>query len=42
MLYKILGFHGGDYEERRLLGYESLVRTSQEKKITSLIQYPAG
>jgi hypothetical protein len=23
-LYKILGFHGGDYEEWRLLGYYAL------------------
>jgi hypothetical protein len=29
-LSKIWGFHGGDYEERRLLGYKTLVRTSQE------------
>jgi hypothetical protein len=27
---KIWGFHGGDYEEFRLLGYKSPVRTSQE------------
>jgi hypothetical protein len=27
---KSCGFHGGDYEECRLLGYESPVRTSQE------------
>jgi hypothetical protein len=27
---KIWGFHGGDYEECRLLGYKSPVRTSQE------------
>jgi hypothetical protein len=26
----ILGFHGGDYEEYRLLGYENPVRASQE------------
>jgi hypothetical protein len=25
---KILGFHGGDYEECRLLGYKNPVRTS--------------
>jgi hypothetical protein len=30
MVCKILGFHGGDYEECRLLRYETLVRTSQE------------
>jgi hypothetical protein len=28
MLCKILGFHGGDYEECRLLGYKNPVRTS--------------
>jgi hypothetical protein len=27
---KIWGFHGGDYEESRLLGYKNPVRTSQE------------
>jgi hypothetical protein len=27
---KIWGFHGGDYEECRLLGHEIVVRTSQE------------
>jgi hypothetical protein len=30
MLCKIWGFHGGDYEECRLLGYKNPVRTSQE------------
>jgi hypothetical protein len=30
MLCKIFGFHGGDYEECRLLGYKNPVRTSQE------------
>jgi hypothetical protein len=30
MLCKILGFHGDDYEECRLLGYKNPVRTSQE------------
>jgi hypothetical protein len=30
MLSKIWGFHGGDYEECRLLGYKNLVHTSQE------------
>jgi hypothetical protein len=29
MLCKILGFHGSDYEECRLLGYKNPVRTSQ-------------
>jgi hypothetical protein len=30
MLCKILGFHGGDYEECSHLGYKNQVRTSQE------------
>jgi hypothetical protein len=30
MLCKIWDFHGGDYEECRLLGYKNSVRTSQE------------
>jgi hypothetical protein len=30
MLCKIWGFHGGDYEEWRLLGYKNPVRISQE------------
>jgi hypothetical protein len=30
MLCKILGFHGGDYEEYRLLGYKNPFLTSQE------------
>jgi hypothetical protein len=30
MLCKMKGFHGGDYEECRLLGYKNLIRTSQE------------
>jgi hypothetical protein len=33
MLYKILGFHGGDYEECRILRYINPVRTSQEKHL---------
>jgi hypothetical protein len=33
--YKICGFHGGDYEERRLLGYKNPVRTSQETQYVS-------
>jgi hypothetical protein len=32
---KILGFHGGDYEECHLLGYKSPVRTSQETHYVS-------
>jgi hypothetical protein len=35
MLRKIWSFHGGDYEECRLLGYKNLVRTSQEKYYVS-------
>jgi hypothetical protein len=31
ILRRIWGLHGGDYEERRLLGYKNPVRTSQEK-----------
>jgi hypothetical protein len=30
LLCKILGLHGGDYEECRLLGYKKPERTSQE------------
>jgi hypothetical protein len=30
MLYDIWGFHGGDYEECRILGYKNPDRTSQE------------
>jgi hypothetical protein len=30
MLCMIIGFHGGDYEERCLLGYKNPVRTIQE------------
>jgi hypothetical protein len=33
MLFKILGFHVGDYEQCRLLGYRNLVRTSQETRL---------
>jgi hypothetical protein len=32
---KIIGFHGGDYEECRLLGYTNPVRTSQEEHYIS-------
>jgi hypothetical protein len=35
MLCKIWGFHGGDYEEFRLLGYKNPVRTSQETHYVS-------
>jgi hypothetical protein len=30
MLFKIWSFHGGDYEECRLLGYKNPICTSQE------------
>jgi hypothetical protein len=30
MSNKICGFHGGDFEECRLLGYKNLDRNSQE------------
>jgi hypothetical protein len=33
MLCKISGFHCGDYEECRLLGYKNPVRTSQETRL---------
>jgi hypothetical protein len=36
MLCKIWGFHSGDYEEYRLLGYKIPVRTSQETQYISL------
>jgi hypothetical protein len=32
---KILGFHGGDYEECRLLGYKNPVRASHETHYVS-------
>jgi hypothetical protein len=35
MLCKICGFHSGDYEEWRLLGYKNSVRTSQETHYVS-------
>jgi hypothetical protein len=35
MLCKISGFHGGDYEECRLLGYKNPVSTSQETHYVS-------
>jgi hypothetical protein len=35
MLCKIWGFHGGDYEECRLLGYKNPVHTSQETHYVS-------
>jgi hypothetical protein len=35
MLCKISGFHGGDYEECRVLGYKTPVRTSHETHYVS-------
>jgi hypothetical protein len=35
MLCKIWGFHGGDYEECRLVGYKNRVHTSQETHYVS-------
>jgi hypothetical protein len=35
MLCKIWGLHGGDYEECRLLGYNTPVHTSQETHYVS-------
>jgi hypothetical protein len=37
-LSEIWGFHGGDYEECRLLGYKNPVRTSQETHYISAKQ----
>jgi hypothetical protein len=39
MQCKIWGFHGGDYEECRLLGYKNPVRTSQETIDVSATEY---
>jgi hypothetical protein len=39
MLCKILGSHGGDYAECRLLRYKTQVRTSQEKHFISAIEF---
>jgi hypothetical protein len=38
-LCKIGGFHGGDYEECRLLGYINPVRTSQETHYVSATEH---
>jgi hypothetical protein len=35
MLCKIWDFHGGDFEEFRLLGYKNPVRTSQDTNYVS-------
>jgi hypothetical protein len=39
MLCNICGFHGGDYEEFRLMGYKNPVRTSQETHYVSATEY---
>jgi hypothetical protein len=39
MLCKIWGFHGGDYEECRLLVYKNPVRTSQETHYVSATEF---
>jgi hypothetical protein len=36
MKCKIWGFQGGDYEERRLLGYKNQDLTSQETRYISV------
>jgi hypothetical protein len=36
---KIWGFHGSDYEEWRLLGYKTPVRTSQETHYVSTTEF---
>jgi hypothetical protein len=41
MLGKRCGFHGGDYEECRLLGYKAQL-VLHRRHITSLVQSPAG
>jgi hypothetical protein len=41
MQCKISGFHGGDYEECRLLGYKSQF-IPHRRYITSQLQRPAG
>jgi hypothetical protein len=38
MSCKIFGFHGGDYEEDRLLGDKNPFRTSQETHYISAIE----
>jgi hypothetical protein len=35
---KLLGLHGGDYEECRVLGYKNPVRTSQETHYVSITE----
>jgi hypothetical protein len=40
--YIATGFHGGDYEECRLLGYNNPVRTSQEILIISYRAQPVN
>jgi hypothetical protein len=41
MLCKIRGFHGGDYEAWRLLGYKTQ-SLPHRKHIASLLPSPAG
>jgi hypothetical protein len=38
MLCKIWGFHGGDYEECRILGHKNPVRTSRETHYVSVTE----
>jgi hypothetical protein len=38
MLCKILGFHGGDYDECRLLGYKNPFRISHETHYVSVTE----
>jgi hypothetical protein len=38
MLCKVWGFHGGDYEECRVLGYKNPVRTSQERHYVAVAE----
>jgi hypothetical protein len=38
MLYKIWGFHGGDYKDFRPLGYKHPVHTSQKKHYVSVTE----
>jgi hypothetical protein len=38
ILFKICDFRGSDYEESRLMGYKTLVRTSQETHYVSALE----
>jgi hypothetical protein len=42
MLCNICGFHGGDSEVYRLLGYKTPVRTSQETLLLRYIAQPVN